>query len=137
LISPEGKEVPISGQIEMGSIPGVTGDKHSRWFKRMAPSIINAGIGGGLLIWSMQEEEKNRNALSVAGGSPLAQPMLSPATTTTSTNTIIEPMIQDGIGGLQKEITRSFQQGNTDDQVKIYAGTVFDILLLSPLTIKQ
>ena len=138
LISPEGKEVSVSGQVEMASIPGVTGQKHSRWLKRMAPSIINAGIGGGLLVYQMKQEQKDRDAWSVVGGTgTVSTPVgtvVSPGAS--STKQITEPMIQDGIGGLQREITRSFNQGNTNDQVVIHGGTVFDILLLSPLTIK-
>jgi len=139
LISPEGKEVSLSGQVEMGSVPGVTGDKHSRWFKRMAPSIINAGIGGGLLAYSMIQEQKDRDAWSMVGGTGTVSTPVGTVVSpdASSTKQITEPMIQDGIGGLQKEITRAFSQGNTNDQVKIHAGTVFDILLLSPLTIKQ
>jgi len=138
LISPEGKEISVSGQVEMASIPGVTGQKHSRWLKRMAPSIINAGIGGGLLVYQMKQEQKDREAWSVVGGTgTVATPVgtvVSPGAS--STKQITEPMIQDGIGGLQREITRSFNQGNTNDQVIIHGGTVFDILLLSALTIK-
>jgi hypothetical protein len=138
LISPEGKEISVSGQVEMASIPGVTGQKHSRWLKRMAPSIINAGIGGGLLAYQMRQEQKDREAWSVVGGTgTVTTPVgtvVSPEAS--STKQITEPMIQDGIGGLQKEITRSFNQGNTNDQVIIHGGTVFDILLLSALTIK-
>lgn len=138
LISPEGKEVSVSGQVEMASIPGVTGQKHSRWLKRMAPSIINAGIGGGLLVYQMKQEQKDRDAWSLVGGTgTVTTPVgtvVSPEAS--STKQITEPMIQDGIGGLQKEISRAFSQGNTNDQVVIHGGTVFDILLLSPLTIK-
>jgi type II secretory pathway pseudopilin PulG len=140
LVSPEGKELTINGQVEMASIPGMTGEKHSRWLKRMAPSMINAGIGGGLLVWSMREEEKNRDAMLLAGGSgAVGAPVgtIGNSGVTTTTNTIIEPMIQDGIGGFQKEITRSFQQGNLDDYVILSEGTTFDILLLSSLTIRQ
>jgi type IV secretory pathway VirB10-like protein len=138
LISPDGKEIPISGQVEMASIPGVTGDKHSRWFKRMAPSMINAGIGGSLLYWSMLQEQKNRDAMVAAGGSGSVTSAIDNSATqgALNTNAIIEPMIQDGIGGFQKEVTRAFQRGNIDDQVIIREGTTFDILLLAPLVIK-
>jgi hypothetical protein len=86
----------------------------------------------------MREEEKNRDALTLtSGGAAVGTPIGTVSTAnTTNTNTIIEPMIQDGIGGLQKEISRAFQQGNLNDRVRIQSGTVFDILLLSSLTIK-
>ena len=137
LVSPEGKEVTISGQVEMGSIPGMTGQKHSRWLKRMAPSMINAGIGGGLLAYSMRQEQKNRDACVAAGGGGTGVVGGIVDQNATSTNSITEPIIQDGISGFQKEITRSFQQGNLDDYVILTEGTTFDVLLLSSLTIKQ
>jgi hypothetical protein len=139
LISPEGKEISLSGQVEMASVPGMTGQKHSRWFKRIAPSIINAGIGGGLLAYTMIQEQKDRDAWSMVGGTGTVTTPVGTVVSpdASSTKQITEPVIQDGIGGLQKEITRAFNQGKTEDQVKIHSGTVFDILLLSPLTIKQ
>lgn len=134
LISPEGKELTISGQVEMASTPGLTGRKHSRWYKRMAPSIVNAGIGGALLAYTLEEERKDRERGITSSGTD-GSDIMNPNVRVSSTDQIMEPIIQDGIGGLQKEVSRIGQNGITDDRVVIPENTTFDILLLSSVTV--
>lgn len=114
LITRNGEEVNISGQIDMNGIVGLEGRVHWQGYKRMLPAITNAGIGGALMAWQMQNEVDSVRV--------------------DSRDAVYSPIIQSSVQELQSEITNL--GGDYPDVVKIKKGSNFTVLLTSPFKVK-
>lgn len=105
----KGKEYSLAGQVQM-KYPGIDGDFHNNWYKRLGPELVSTAIGAGFLAWTVKNESGDR---------------------IDTRDAIAGPIIQESVSGLQDEITA--MGGNVPNTVVVSAGTQFDIMLSETL----
>lgn len=114
IIMSSGQEIPLSGQVET-DFPGLDGNVTSHWFKRLAPAVTNAAIGGAFAYWALSQKGSDERI--------------------DTRDMVVAPIIQSSVQGVQNEITRL--GGDTPNTVDVSAGQQFSVLLTEPLNLRK